>query len=56
MKMEYLSFKKLILRYVLYNLCNPFNPDLCCAFLCGVEFVFKQERRGKESAAKVRIE
>ena len=25
-----------------YNLCNSFNPDLPCASLCGVEFVFKK--------------
>ena len=37
-----------------YNLCNSFNPDLPCASLCGVEFVFK--KKGKEGAAEVRIE
>ena len=33
-----------------YNLCNPFNPDIRCASLCGVDF------EGKESAVNVRIE
>ena len=39
-----------------YNLCEPFNPDLRCASLCGVEFVFKKERREKEGATEVRIQ
>ena len=30
-------------------LCDPFNPDLRCAPLCGVEFVFKKERREKRT-------
>jgi len=38
------------------NLCNPFNLDIQCASLCGVELVFKKERRGKEGAVEVRIE
>ena len=37
-----------------HNLCEPFNPDFRYASLCGVEFVFKKEIWGKESAAEVR--
>ena len=32
-----------------FNLCNPFNSDLRCASLCGVDFVFKKERREKRA-------
>ena len=38
------------------NLCISLNVDIRFASLCGVKFVFKQERRGTEGAAKVRIE
>ena len=36
-----------ILREFPNNLCNPFEHDLRCASLCGVDFVFKRERREK---------
>ena len=58
----YDSFYKVVLvgiadsAMVKYNLCNPFKHDLRCASLCGVEFVFPKERRGKEGAAEVMFE
>ena len=39
-----------------YNLCNPFKHDLRCASLCGVEFVFKKDRREKDGAVEVKFE
>ena len=35
--------------FLIYNLCNPFKHDLRCASLCGVDFVFKRERREKRA-------
>ena len=40
----------------IYNLCNPFKYDLRCASLCGVEFVFTNERREKGGVAEVIFE
>jgi len=48
--------RKLITLISNYNLCNPFHPDLQSASLCGVEIIFKKERKGNEGAAEIRIE
>ena len=37
------------------NLCYPFSPDVRCASLYGVEFVFTKERREKKAQRRSRL-
>ena len=38
------------------NLCNPFKYDLCCATLCGADFVFKREKRAQRRSYLKRLQ